>query len=72
MIFFVAAFPLAPFLALLNNLAEIRIDAQKYLFRYRRPIPKRVSGIGAWNGILQGATYLGVITNVSNVTLLDE
>lgn len=59
-----AAFPLGPFFALLNNLAEIRIDAKKYLQHSRRPIPKRVGGIGAWNGILQAATYLGVITNV--------
>lgn len=66
MIFFAAAFPLAPFLALLNNLAEIRIDAQKYLFNCRRPVPKRVAGIGAWHGILQASTYLGVVTNVSN------
>lgn len=64
-VFFVAAFPLAPFLAFINNVAEIRIDAQKYLLHCRRPVPKRVSGIGAWNGLLQAATYLGIITNVN-------
>lgn len=64
-IFFVAAFPLAPFFAFINNIAEIRIDAQKFLLHNRRPIPKRISGIGAWNGILQAATYLGIVTNVS-------
>lgn len=66
-IFFVAAFPLAPLLAFINNVAEIRIDAQKYLLHSRRPIPKTVSGIGAWNGVLQAATYLGIITNASLV-----
>lgn len=52
----------------MNNVAEIRIDAQKYLLHSRRPVPKRVPGIGAWNGILLAATHLGVITNVKNLS----
>lgn len=63
-VFFVAAFPLGPVLALLNNIAEIRTDAKKFLYNSRRPVPSLVSGLGAWNGILQAVTYLGVITNV--------
>lgn len=65
-IFFVAVFPLAPFLAFISNIAEIRIDAQKFLMHNQRAVPKKVSGIGAWNGILQYATYLGIVTNVIN------
>lgn len=60
-----SAFPLAPIIALLNNLAEVRIDAKKFLLNYRRPIPCLVSGLGAWNGIFQAVTYMGVVTNVS-------
>lgn len=63
-VFFVAAFPLAPFFAFLNNIAEIRIDAKNCLCKHRRPVPKRVSGIGAWNGIMQSLTYISIITNV--------
>lgn len=67
MTFFVAAFPLAPVLALINNLLEHRFDAYKFVRRYRRPVPRRVSGIGPWNGILLGMTYLSTVTNVSRI-----
>lgn len=63
-VFFVAGFPLAPFLALFNNIFEIRVDASKLIKNFRRPVPKKVSGLGAWFSILQGVTYLGVVTNV--------
>ena len=33
---FVAAFPLAPLFALLNNFVEIRLDAKKHMFVFRR------------------------------------
>ena len=36
-----AAFPLAPFLALINNIMEIRVDAMKLIVDYRRPPPTR-------------------------------
>ena len=34
---FVAAFPLAPVFALLNNVVEIRLDAHKFVCSTRRP-----------------------------------
>nr|CAD7464075.1 unnamed protein product [Timema tahoe] len=49
---FVAAFPLAPFFALLNNVLEMRLDAKKFLRFYRRPVPHRVKSIGVWFRIL--------------------
>ncbi|XP_068913177.1 anoctamin-4-like isoform X4 [Tenebrio molitor] len=61
--FFVAAFPLAPLCALLNNWLELRLDAYKLVTRYRRPVPKQQSGIGAWNDILGIITHLSVATN---------
>lgn len=67
--FFVASYPLAPMFALVSNLLEHRLDAFKYVTRYRRPIPKRVSGIGSWNGILLGMTYFSTVTNVSRTKL---
>lgn len=48
MTLFVAAFPLAPLFALLNNIAEIRLDAYKMVTQARRPLAERVEDIGAW------------------------
>ena len=61
---FVAAFPLAPFFALANNIIEIRLDAFKYLTQCRRPRAERASDIGIWYRILKTITYLSVFTNV--------
>lgn len=35
---FVAAFPLAPLFALINNICEMRFDAKKLLLYHRRPV----------------------------------
>lgn len=43
---FVAAFPLAPLLALINNIFEIRLDAIKMLRLDRRLVPKKTNDIG--------------------------
>ncbi|XP_041052687.1 anoctamin-9-like isoform X2 [Carcharodon carcharias] len=47
---FVAAFPLAPLLACLNNLFEIRLDARKMLVLQRRPIPRKAKDIAYTGG----------------------
>lgn len=65
---FVAAFPLAPFFALLNNIIEIRLDAYKYVTALRRPLAQRAQDIGAWANILQTVTYISIFTNVSNTS----
>lgn len=62
---FVAAFPLAPLFALLNNICEIRLDAYKIVAQARRPIAERVENIGAWFNILRVLTYCSVASNVS-------
>ncbi|KAJ8962061.1 hypothetical protein NQ314_005844 [Rhamnusium bicolor] len=62
-VFFVAGFPLLPILALINNFAEVRVDSYNVTRSLRRPIPNKVAGIGAWLGILQAVTYVGVVTN---------
>ena len=43
---FVAAFPLAPFFAFLNNIVEIRLDAYKFLVLSRRYVAFRAADIG--------------------------
>ncbi|CAH0557259.1 unnamed protein product [Brassicogethes aeneus] len=60
---FVAAFPLAPFFALLNNILEMRLDARKLLTFYRRPVSQRVRDIGVWYRILDSIGKLSVVTN---------
>jgi anoctamin-1 len=62
---FAAAFPLAPICALLNNILEIRIDAQKYTKYKQRTIPTRETTIGIWYKIFRFMAVLAVITNVS-------
>ena len=61
---FVAAFPLAPLFALLNNILEMRLDARKILTLHRRPVSQRVKDIGVWYNILECLGRLSVITNV--------
>lgn len=60
---FVAAFPLAPLFALINNICEMRLDAKKLLAYYRRPVFARVRNIGIWYRILDCISKLSVITN---------
>ncbi|KAM9317962.1 anoctamin-7 isoform 2-T2 [Pholidichthys leucotaenia] len=60
---FVAACPLAPFFALVNNWVEIRLDAQKFVTEYRRPVAERAQDIGIWFPILQFITHAAVLSN---------
>nr|XP_008175684.1 anoctamin-7-like isoform X1 [Chrysemys picta bellii] len=60
---FVAAFPLAPLFALLNNWVEIRLDAQKFVCEYRRPVAYRAQGIGVWFLILDVLAQISVVVN---------
>ena len=62
---FVAAFPLAPLFALLNNWLEIRIDAQKFVCETRRPVADRAQDIGVWFTIMDALAHMAVISNVS-------
>ena len=60
---FVAGFPLAPLFALLNNIAEIRVDAYNYVSNSRRPVAQRAEDIGAWENILVTLTTFSVLVN---------
>ncbi|CAB1346058.1 unnamed protein product [Coregonus sp. 'balchen'] len=69
---FVAAFPLAPLLALLNNIIEIRLDAYKFVTQWRRPLPTQAKDIGIWYGILEGIGILSVITNAFVIAVTSD
>lgn len=60
---FVAAFPLAPLLALFNNIFEIRLDAIKMVRLERRLIPRKTNDIGVWTKVLEAIGVLAVIAN---------
>lgn len=60
---FVAAFPLAPLFALLNNWVEIRLDANKFVCETRRAVAERARDIGVWFIILEALAHLAVISN---------
>ncbi|XP_029353573.1 anoctamin-9-like isoform X2 [Echeneis naucrates] len=60
---FVAAFPLAPLLALINNIFEIRLDAIKMVQLERRLVPKKTNDIGVWTKVLEVIGVLAVIAN---------
>uniref|UniRef100_A0A8D2FRS3 Anoctamin n=1 Tax=Theropithecus gelada TaxID=9565 RepID=A0A8D2FRS3_THEGE len=60
---FVAAFPLAPLLALFSNLVEIRLDAIKMVWLQRRLVPRKAKDIGTWLQVLETIGVLAVIAN---------
>uniref|UniRef100_A0A096M1Z9 Anoctamin n=1 Tax=Poecilia formosa TaxID=48698 RepID=A0A096M1Z9_POEFO len=60
---FVAAFPLAPLLALMNNIIEIRLDAIKMVRYERRLIPRKTNDIGIWTEVLEAVGVFAVIIN---------
>lgn len=60
---FVAAFPLAPLFALVNGVAEIRVDAINFIRDQRRPSPRMAEDIGAWFPILDALSQFSVLVN---------
>jgi hypothetical protein len=69
---FVAAFPLAPLFALLNNWVEIRLDAQKFVCETRRTVAERAENIGIWCKILHMLAHLAVISNVRLLAIVSR
>uniref|UniRef100_A0A8C3U8P8 Anoctamin n=1 Tax=Catharus ustulatus TaxID=91951 RepID=A0A8C3U8P8_CATUS len=69
---FVASFPLAPLLALINNMLEIRLDAWKLTTQFRRVVPQKAQDIGAWQPILQGIAILAVVTNAMIIAFTSD
>ena len=69
---FVAAFPLAPFFALANNIFEIRIDSNKLICETRRPIADRAQDLGIWFNILDAVAKIAVISNVRKLLPLSD
>ncbi|XP_048887113.1 anoctamin-2-like isoform X1 [Brienomyrus brachyistius] len=69
---FVASFPLAPLLALLNNIIEIRLDAKKFITELRRPDAMRAKDIGIWYNIISGIGKFSVIINAFVISFTSD
>ncbi|CAF0755683.1 unnamed protein product [Adineta ricciae] len=61
---FSIALPVAPFLAMINNLFELRTDANKLLFEFRRPIGELAYTLGIWEKIFDVLSKLAILANV--------
>ena len=62
-VMYVAAFPLAPFLALVSAYVQLRIDAWKFVLTHRRPIPKSAEDIGTWEDCLNLLSVIAIVSN---------
>lgn len=62
---FGVVFPPVCFVALINNLIEVRTDAYKILRLCQRPTVDNAADIGAWYNILEFLNILSVITNLA-------
>ena len=69
---FVAAFPLAPFFAWVNNVIEIRLDAHKFVQVFRRPLAEKAQDIGIWYHLLRFVTNLCVVTNALLIAVTSQ
>jgi len=69
---FASTFPIAPLLAVINNVVEIRTDALKLLTSYPRPRYRGAQNIGTWYYILEVLGIVAVMTNCALIGLSFE
>ncbi|KAK3096553.1 hypothetical protein FSP39_001223 [Pinctada imbricata] len=69
---FVAAFPLGPLFALINNILEIRFDAIKFITQLRRPLAQRLPDIGIWYSVLYGISRIAIMSNAFIIALTSD
>eukprot|EP01052_Picozoa_sp_SAG31_P014605 SAG31_NODE_914_length_11058_cov_13.316270_6_plen_726_part_00 len=67
---FAPAYSLAPLLALLNNIIEIRVDAIKLCYATQRPQWKPQADIGSWYTVLNILGFFAVLTNASMIAFV--
>uniref|UniRef100_A0A915IZ74 Anoctamin n=1 Tax=Romanomermis culicivorax TaxID=13658 RepID=A0A915IZ74_ROMCU len=60
---FAASFPLAPMIALLISLFDVRFEVKRLLWILRRPVAFIASDIGMWFPIMRFVCFCGVISN---------
>jgi len=67
---FSPAYPLAPLLALINNIVEIRVDAMKLCHAFRRPKWEPCEDIGSWMSVLSSIGFAAVMVNSTMVAFV--
>eukprot|EP01052_Picozoa_sp_SAG31_P015569 SAG31_NODE_1004_length_10437_cov_2.754208_9_plen_257_part_00 len=67
LVLFAPAYPLAPLLAWLNNILEIRFGGYKMCRGYQRPVWQKRDTIGSWLGTLSFLGFAAVITNAAMI-----
>jgi hypothetical protein len=72
LVLFAPAFPLAPFLAFVNNVIEIRTSGFKMCFAFQRPKWKARAGIGSWLAVLSVLGFLACVTNATMITFVGD
>jgi len=60
---FASAYPLAPFVAIIANFIELRLDVFKLTFVSIRPKPMPFSDIGSWKVCIKVIVWMSAITN---------
>eukprot|EP01051_Picozoa_sp_SAG22_P009632 SAG22_NODE_815_length_7037_cov_6.192130_5_plen_482_part_00 len=70
LVLFASAFPLAPFLAFINNVIEIRTSGYKFCHGIQRPVHTPQQGIGSWLVVMNVLGFLAVLTNASMITFV--
>jgi len=58
-----------PFIAMVNNVFEVRGDAFKLFYQHRRPIPRKVKSIGSWERCLEFVLVFGLVCNVALICI---
>lgn len=66
-VLFGAAFPLAPVIALINNLLNVRVYSVQMLKLNNRPNRRGANSIGVWYWILE---FLGIVSVITNCALI--
>jgi len=61
---FSVIFPWGALAAFCNNMVELRSDTYKLSHVCRRPVPKQVTSIGPWSGILSFVVWIGVVVSI--------
>lgn len=69
-VLFAPAFPLAPLLAFVNNIIEMRAAGYKLCHGYRRPVVKPRDGLGTWILVLNTLGFLAVIMNSTMINFV--
>ncbi len=60
---FGASFSLAPLIVLVINLFDLRIDAKRLLWLYKRPVGYKAQDIGSWFTLCRFLNVMGIINN---------